>query len=272
MRMKACLRLLVLMGIAAAVTFSLAATAADAKPKVIRACVAKKGGVRIVGVMTRCKRGEKLLTWNQVGLQGPSGQSVTGNVGPQGPQGPVGATGATGPAGATGPTGAQGPQGDIGATGATGATGPTGPQGETGATGATGPKGDKGDTGAAGANLAGQILFSTGLNNLAGNPGALKYVGIADSEAAEIVQQVVAETGHFTAMYCYAANAPTVNTTFTLRNNGADTTVTCTIAAGAHTGSTTSLSVAFNAGDLLDISTPANGNGGKASFAVAVGP
>ncbi len=203
--MKAYFRPLILTAVLAAVAFSLPAgaanTAANANPKVIRACVNEtNGSIRIIG------------PWRH---------------------------------------GAQGP---------------------TGADGAAGARGPQGDTGPAGANLAGQILFSTGLNNLAGPSGALRYVGIADSEAAEIDQQIVAASGHFTALYCYAANVPTVSTTFTLRDNASDTSVTCTIAAGAHTGSTTGLSVPFSAGDLLDVSTPANGNGGKASFAVTVGP
>ena len=73
-------------------------------------------------------------------------------------------------------------------------------------------------------------------------------------------------------MHCYSTVARTVDTTFTLRDNVANTVATCAILSGAHTGSTTGLSVAFTAGDLLDVASPAANGAGKASFAVAVGP
>ena len=139
--MKTNFRPLLLIGVLVAVTFSLSASAANtttnAKQKVVRACVTKKNGsIRIIGAKTRCKRSQKLLTWNQVGVKGPSGQGVAGNTGPQGPAGPAGATG---PAGVIGATGAKG---DTGATGVPGAdstvVGPAGAKGDTGATGPSG--------------------------------------------------------------------------------------------------------------------------------------
>jgi len=42
----------------------------------------------------------------------------------------------------------------------------------------------------------------------------------------------------------------------TLRLNGADTSLTCTILANESTGSTTGASVAFSAGDTIDVSVP----------------
>ena len=73
----------------------------------IRGCYSKKTGVlRVIDTGKRCKRGEKLLTWNQRGSAGAPGSA--------------GAAGAPGPAGETGAQGAQGekgPQGDTGPPG-----------------------------------------------------------------------------------------------------------------------------------------------------------
>lgn len=63
---------------------------------------------------------------------------ASGSTGPIGVTGPTGEVGATGAIGSTGPQGATGPTGVIGTTGSVGATGPTGPQGGIGPTGATG--------------------------------------------------------------------------------------------------------------------------------------
>jgi hypothetical protein len=84
----------------------------------ISACSRKETHVVYTG---KCKKGDKNLTWNQVGPQGPQG--VEGVKGPQGPQGPKGLQGV---AGITGQTGAQGPQGPKGDTGATGPSGSPG--------------------------------------------------------------------------------------------------------------------------------------------------
>jgi Collagen triple helix repeat (20 copies) len=84
-----------------------AAWAAAGTGGTIHACYKKRGGA--LRVASRCKRGEKALSWNRVG-----------------------AAGARGPTGARGPAGRRGPGGRLGATGA---TGPQGPKGETGAPG-----------------------------------------------------------------------------------------------------------------------------------------
>jgi hypothetical protein len=84
-----------------------------------------KGAIRLVNKGAACKNGERALSWNQTGPQGPAGPQ--GSTGPRGATGPQGATG---PHGATGLPGATGPQGPIGPAGATGPQGPPGPQGE----------------------------------------------------------------------------------------------------------------------------------------------
>src|SRR5262245_35919328 len=54
----------------------------------------------------RCATGTTLVSWNQVGSQGPQGSpGATGAQGPQGPQGAQGPQGPQGPQGATGPQG-----------------------------------------------------------------------------------------------------------------------------------------------------------------------
>jgi hypothetical protein len=85
----------------------------------VRACAHKRTHVLYTG---KCKKGDKQLSWSQVG--------------PRGTTGPSGATGAMGPSGATGATGATG---TTGATGAAGTMGPVGPSEAFNATAASGP-------------------------------------------------------------------------------------------------------------------------------------
>jgi hypothetical protein len=74
-------------------------------------------------------------------------------------------------------------------------------------------------------------------------------------------------------MGCYQNGTSINNVTYTLRKNGANTTLTCTILAGAKTGSGVSASgVPFVTGDLLDVATPAaNTPGVQGSFTVSTG-
>ena len=82
---------------------------------VIRACVDREGGALSILFSMACLPTQKLLTWNQQGIQGEQG-----DIGPAGPTGPEG------PAGPAGPPGAQGLQGDPGAAGPAGPAGPPG--------------------------------------------------------------------------------------------------------------------------------------------------
>jgi hypothetical protein len=85
----------------------------------ITACFTWDGDdLRIVSSASKCKRKERVLTWN---LQGPAG-----------PAGEQGAPGAQGPAGADGALGTMGPAGPAGSTGPAGPAGPQGPQGPAG--------------------------------------------------------------------------------------------------------------------------------------------
>jgi hypothetical protein len=108
--------ILVLTG-AAALTGSLAWSAATATTPTFHGCyvLGKKGTFRIVALKTKCRKGERTMTWNQLGPRGLRGLA-----------GVRGATGATGARGATGLTGATGARGATGAAGAAGAAGPAG--------------------------------------------------------------------------------------------------------------------------------------------------
>jgi hypothetical protein len=113
------------------------------------------------------------------------------------------------------------------------------------------------------------MLFSGGVSNLANG----SFVGVSDDTPNEPkVQQVMAVAGTFTGLTCFIITAPTADLTFTLRQNGADTTLTCTIPSGLHVGSGTG-SVPFSVGDLIDIRCPSSNVPSSAgSFALAVGP
>jgi hypothetical protein len=76
----------------------------------LHGCYARNGDFRLIDApKEQCKSGEKAISWNQVGPQGPAGAQ-----GPTGPQGAVGPAGAAGPQGPEGPTGPSGPAGPAG--------------------------------------------------------------------------------------------------------------------------------------------------------------
>lgn len=79
---------------------AVAATGGFTASSSIKACAGNEG---VLKLQTKCKKGQKAVTWNQ-----------------------------TGPAGATGATGATGPTGATGAQGAAGAKGTEGQKGEAG--------------------------------------------------------------------------------------------------------------------------------------------
>ena len=150
-----------------------------------------------------------------------------------------------------------------------GATGATGANGASGATGATGVTGATGATGATGTNGPSEILFSSGAANVGNN----QFVGVGAVNTKETaVQQIVPVTATYPKMRCFIAKGPGANITFTLRDNAASTTLTCTVeeekTTGIGTGTTT-----VKAGDLVDVATPAAGTpGADASFLSANSP
>jgi hypothetical protein len=91
----------------------------------IRACAHQGTHVLYTG---KCKKGDKKLSWSQVGPRGATG--ATGAPGPRGATGAIGATGASGTPGAPGGAGAPGTDGKVG---------PIGPSEAFNATAASGP-------------------------------------------------------------------------------------------------------------------------------------
>jgi hypothetical protein len=268
-----------------------AAASQHAKQRAVTVCVAKKAGaVRVLVRGRKCRRGERRLRWmvrgqpgkpgargapgspGAPGERGPAGEpgpaganGPAGPVGPAGANGPAGApgaagaTGATGAAGANGTNGSDGPTGPTGATGATGSTGPTGLGGPTGATGPTGPTGATGTTGATGnTGPRGPAIFTARANLYGGVTPGTKFAGVATistaspTEAdAETLSPAASMTAQNLSVRTTAAPGAGVSVTVTLRVEGADTTLSCTVTGTATTCSNTSATVAVAAGSRL---------------------
>ncbi|HEX7706952.1 MAG TPA: hypothetical protein VF701_10895 [Thermoanaerobaculia bacterium] len=202
----------------------------------------------------------------EIGPTGPVGATgPQGEIGPTGPQGELGPTGPQGEIGPTGPEGATGPQGEIGPTGPEGPTGPQGTQGIQGipgATGATGPTGPAGSDAALG--NAPHFFFGSNGNGSLPNSGTnfLRALTVGAHTSTESdVQVVVPRNGTLTSLVvAFNANAAGNAVSFTVRRNGATPApaMTCTIAAGTQSCSTTDNPVAFTAGDLLSIQFTGN--------------
>jgi hypothetical protein len=120
---------------------------AQQKAGTIVACV--KGGVPVaMGKNVSCPAGQRTITWNQQGAQGPAGpKGDQGAKGEQGPKGEPGAKGEEGKKGDQGPKGERGEQGAKGEPGKDGAKGEQGPKGDKGEKGEQGAKGEKGEPG-----------------------------------------------------------------------------------------------------------------------------
>ena len=201
------------------------------------------------------------------GVPGPAGAvGPQGATGPQGPQGTPGATGDTGPQGPPGTTGAQGPggsqgsqgpQGIAGATGAQGSQGPAGPQGAGGPTGPQGPEGPIGPQGPRGpsATIIGGGTGSANLSASANRFVPAFYSNVSANETA--VNQIMVIPGELSYLYVRLDNSPggTTSYTFTVRKNGVDSTLSCTIIGSATScmDIDPSHSLIFDAGDLISI-------------------
>ncbi len=172
------------------------------------------------------------------GATGPTGATgATGEQGPVGPQGPAGPTGAQGEQGPIGPQGPQGPPGPIGPIGPMGPPGPPGPQGPAGPAGANGTSGS-----AIGGNYA-----NTGNNNFlfpwgtTSGTEANTNIPLPSGKASKLVVSLTVAPG--------AGQSATV----TIRKNGVNTALTCTVSGTATTCADTVNSVTFNDGDLLSV-------------------
>jgi hypothetical protein len=182
------------------------------------------------------------------GLAGATGaQGVAGATGATGADGPTGAQGATGAQGLTGATGATGAQGVAGATGATGADGPTGPQGPIGLTGATGATGSQGLAGTSAALVAGNHP------NVSDGQFLMPWdITQSSTESSEDIP-VAAGTASRLILRIGTALSGSQTATLTLRKNGADTAVTCTVPNNGTSCTDYVNSVSFADGDILSI-------------------
>jgi collagen triple helix repeat protein len=190
--------------------------------KVVRACAhARTGNLRLLRKPLRCRRTERIVTWGVIGPRGPQG--VKGDIGP---------------------TSLQGPKGEAG---------PAGPQG---------PKGDSGPIGPSGPGSP--AIFSAQATSYAGvlSPAYAAVSGVMQVTSTESQAQTLSPAADFTAanMSVRVSSAPGAGNslTVTLRDDGADTALACTISSSATT-CTSGGSVVVTAGSALALkvsSTP----------------
>jgi len=200
------------------------------------------------------------------GLQGPAGADGAtglpgepGTAGPAGadgatgPQGPAGADGATGPQGLPGEPGAMGPAGPVGPEGPQGLQGEPGPQGPQGEVGPVGPEGPAGTDGTSGSLLGGNYPNTADDNFLSPfNPSTGSEentnLPVSSGSASKLIVNVGSTLGAGSSV------------ALTLRRNGIDTALSCTVAEGESTCTNLVDSVAFADGDLLSIRHNESGN------------
>lgn len=203
------------------------------------------------------------------GAQGPQGdpgpQGLQGDPGPQGVQGdpgPQGPAGADGADGAQGPQGNPGPQGPAGPDGADGAQGPQGDPGPQGAQGDPGPQGLQGDPGPAGPTGPSGGGSMVGGNHSNPNSGVFLMPWDDTQSGTEGNANVPMSSG--TASKLILVGSPALGAgqtaTVTVRNNGTDTALTCTIAASTSSCSDLVNSAAFADGDLISLLYSETGN------------
>lgn len=218
-------------------------------------CISPKHQTINVHGGSACNAPNRLLTWVQDGVVGPTG--APGLLGQEGLQGPTGPSGPTGPLGPTGPAGVVGVVGPTGATGPLGLAGETGQQGEQGvqgATGATGPTGVSGPSGTNGISgtqsfllVGGDLGFAVGAYDfitfgnhfLLGNSSSIPpgnsplYYGPGNGNDAIIESEAVpidfATAGTLTVETAIPPGAGQSYTFNLCINDNCDTPVTCTI-------------------------------------------
>jgi Collagen triple helix repeat (20 copies) len=141
--------------------------------------------------------------------------------------------------GRRGPAGPHGPQGAVGKTGARGKTGSRGPRGYRGPAGVAGPAGTTGAAGAAAASMlvGSWIPESTSGTDLAPPLGSREDApsvanGATDADVAALSAAADA-VGRELAVGVKTAPGTGRSWAVTLRVNGADTPLTCTIAGDA---------------------------------------
>lgn len=144
-----------------------------------------------------------------------------------------------------------------GLRGATGTTGSTGATGATGSAGATGGTGGTGATGATGSSAGGFAYWSaaSGPSNIsAAFLIALPYdIGLGTAtETPSSVFVPRAGTARNLRINVLGSSC-TADCTYTLRVNGSDSALTCTLSAGTTAASDTSHSVSLSANDKISL-------------------
>ena len=184
-------------------------------------------GSAYIAVLSNIGQSPPGSNWDLVAQQGAAGA--------QGPQG------AAGPQGPAGPAGAQGPAGPQGATGAQGPAGPQGPAGTNGAPGAAGPRGP--------------AVFIARANLYTGSTMFAAATGIGQATAVESDIEMLSPNASLTAkdLAVKTSAAPGLGNTVTVtvRAEGADTSVTCTVSGLGTTCSNSSASATVNAGSRV---------------------
>ena len=100
---------LVALGLAGGAAALATGSATSRNQDTITAC--QKKYLRVVSDASKCKVGERVVTWSKNGQVGPAGPAgPAGEIGPAGARGPAGPAGAAGPAGSAGQRAQSDPQ------------------------------------------------------------------------------------------------------------------------------------------------------------------
>jgi hypothetical protein len=153
----------------------------------------------------------------------------------------------------------MGPQGEAGPAGVDGAAGPQGPQGEQGPAGADGADGADGTSG----SLLGGNYSNTANDNFLSpfNPSAGTEENTSLPVSSGTASKLIVNVG--------SALGAGSSVTLTLRQNGADSALTCTVAEGESSCTNLVDSVAFADGDLLSVRHNESGNpNSRVSFTI----
>lgn len=184
-------------------------------------------------------------------------------------RGQSGAGGLPGPAGPAGPKGARGPRGYRGYRGFRGATGPTGPQGVPGTPGAPGTAGPPGASTLTG-NWLPESTTGTDLGPPVGSRSTASSVaGGATDDAVGGLSSAADSVGRDLAVSVGSPLGGGQSWTITLRVNGSDTALTCTIPAGSSGCDSGTATVAIPAKSLLSFKV--DPSGGPASVPIHFG-
>jgi len=132
-------------------------------------------------------------------------------------------------------------RGDIGATG------PTGPQGPTGPSGPTGPAGSPGQDGTSGSVLGGNYAQTTT------NHFLIPWSGTTTATEANAAVPLPSGIAGKLVVSLTTAPGSGHSAAITVRKNGVNTTLSCTVAGTATTCSDTVDTVTFADGDLISI-------------------